>query len=369
MTEMDALLVLNAVGGIGGLRLQKLIECLGSASEVLLASKEKIESLNILPQKALAELFKFNKEKFLQNELRLIEKYNVEVVTFQDKDYPPRLKEISSFPIVLYIKGSVSVLDQTSIAIVGSRRASVYGTSTAYQFSTRLVELGINVVSGMARGIDTSAHQGALRCKGTTVAILGCGLSVVYPPENKRLMDEICQDGAVVSEFPMETEPFPYNFPRRNRVVSGLSLGVIVVEAAQRSGALITADFALEQGREVYAVPGKVDAPTARGVNNLIKQGAKLITSIEDVIEDLAPQLMVKTEGEACSEGAEENIERNVSLDGAEKDVFEKIRKKPVHINELILECNSINRINSILLNFELKGMIKQLPGKFFVRK
>jgi len=368
MSERDALLVLNAVNGLGNVRISRLLEHFGSAVNVLAASKGALCNANIIPSGIAEGLCKFSRDDFLRKENKLINQQGIEVISRSDGEYPSQLKEISDAPILLYIKGDKGVLKDASMAIVGSRKASVYGTSIAYQFSSRLAEIDFNVISGMARGIDTFAHRGCLKSKGKTVGVLGCGLAVNYPKENKALKEEVCVEGALVSEFPMETEPLPYNFPRRNRIISGLSLGTIVVEAAQRSGALITADFALEQGREVYAVPGKIDSPCSKGVNDLIKQGAKLITCIEDVIEDLSPQIVHSFEEDI--EVQEELGEGEVAgLNDEQKTLLEKIRKKPVHINELLLECNSINQLSSQLLNFELQGIVKQLPGQFFVRK
>jgi len=236
------------------------------------------------------------------------------------------------------------------------------------------------VVSGMARGIDTAAHKGALKPGGKTIAVLGCGLNQVYPPENKNLFETITQNGAVISEFPMKAEPLPCNFPRRNRIISGLSLGVIVVEAAERSGALITADFALEQGREVFAVPGKIDHPSSRGVHNLIKQGAKLVTCIEDILEDIKPHVTAHLEGnQSDAPGSQRpSVPRNDSrilkerlkkLSDEEKLVFGHITDRPVHIDELAHCCGPAVPVMSVLLQLELKHLVKQLPGKLFINE
>ena len=256
-------------------------------------------------------------------------------------------------------------MNSPSIAVVGPRLASMYGLSVAEKFSSQLSEAGITIVSGLAKGVDTSAHRGALKAKGKTVAVLGCGLAEMYPPENARLAQEIAQNGAVVSEFPMTMPPIKYNFPQRNRIISGLSLGVIVAEASHKSGALITSRFALEQGREVFAVPGKVDNPNAAGVNNLIKQGAKLIMSVEDVLEELVVHLKpytmksVPTEAEAPA--------ALKSLTEEEREVSLCLGKQPSHIDQIASACGrSMDWLGSKLLSLELKGIVKQLPGKFF---
>ena len=207
----------------------------------------------------------------------------------QDKDYPLNLRYIYQPPATIYLEGNLIAQDNIAIAIVGSRRATDYGLNNAERIGFELASRGITVVSGLARGIDSAAHRGALKAGGRTIAVLGSGLDVIYPPENKKLAQDIAQGGAVISEFIPDTPPHRENFPRRNRIISGLSLGVVVVEAAKRSGALITENFALEQGREVFALPGKVDSFTSGGVHDLIKEGAKLIESIEDIIEELEP--------------------------------------------------------------------------------
>ncbi|MCQ9208506.1 MAG: DNA-processing protein DprA [Omnitrophica bacterium] len=206
-----------------------------------------------------------------------------------DKDYPANLKHIYDPPATVYLKGELILEDNIAIAIVGSRRATPYGLKNAKSLAFELAARGITVVSGLARGIDSAAHRGALEAKGRTIAVLGSGLNVIYPHENERLAEEIAKSGAVISEFQQDVGPQRYHFPRRNRIISGLSLGVVVVEAAQKSGALITANCALEQGREVFALPGKIDSWTSRGTHDLIKQGAKLVESIEDIIEELEP--------------------------------------------------------------------------------
>jgi len=208
---------------------------------------------------------------------------------FQDKDYPTNLRYVYQPPATIYLEGNIIAQDQIAIAIVGSRRATDYGLRNAERLGFELAAKGITIISGLARGVDSAAHRGALRAKGRTIAVLGSGLNKIYPPENKKLAQEVAQNGALISEFTPDTPPHRLNFPRRNRIISGLSLGVVVVEAAKRSGALITANFALEQGREVFALPGKVDSFTSGGVHDLIKEGAKLIESTEDIIEELEP--------------------------------------------------------------------------------
>ncbi|MFA5087981.1 MAG: DNA-processing protein DprA [Candidatus Omnitrophota bacterium] len=364
MSEKEALIILNAIPGLGNKKVRKFIEHFGSAREVLSLKTERLTAENI-PEQVAKNISSFPKEEFLKKEFKLLAEQAVQVMSYQDEDYPARLKEIPDAPILLYIKGVLGHNHPLSLAMVGSRRASLYGLKIAEKFASALGELGITIISGMARGIDTAAHRGALRAKGKTIAVLGCGLAHVYPPENKKLMGSIIDNGAVISEFPMTTLPFGFNFPRRNRIISGLSLGVIVVEAAAKSGALITSEFALEQGREVFAVPGEVDTPNSRGVNHLIKQGAKLVTCIEDILEELSLPLHA-----ALEDTQEKKIlpQETEALGPQEREIIEQLGPQPVHIDELSWRVKlPINFIMAALLRLELKGLIKQLPGKLFV--
>ena len=368
MNETESLLVLNAVKGLGNAGIRKLLDRYGSAQKVLSLREGDLLADLVIPAKVVASIYRFSKEKFLEAEYHLINKRQVDVVIWQDDGYPQSLREIADAPILLYVKGDLPSHDPLSISIVGSRRASIYGVSISEKFAYQLAELGFTIVSGMARGIDTAAHNGALKAFGTTIAVLGCGLNHVYPLENKDLSDKISETGAVISEFPMQTPPLPYNFPRRNRIISGLSLGVIVVEAAMRSGALITADFALEQGREVFAVPGKIDQAASGGVNNLIKQGAKLVTCVEDVLEDLKPCILdcLANEDRVTKDNTLKS--RFEELTEEEKFIFERITDRPVHIDELTDRYVTTTPVMAILLQLELKRLVKQLPGKLFVR-
>ncbi|MDD3375409.1 MAG: DNA-processing protein DprA [Candidatus Omnitrophica bacterium] len=365
MTSIDSLLILNAIPGLGPIRIKQLLSYFVSAKKVLLASQKEILSLGCIPKNVAQNISEFPKEEFLEKEHALMKSHDVNVCAITQESFPKNLKNISDTPVVLYVKGTLEAIDANAISIVGSRRASVYGTSTAEKFAMQLSDFGITVVSGMARGIDTAAHRGALRAKGRTIAVLGSGLANIYPPENKKLAEDISRNGAVISEFPMSTKPLAGNFPRRNRIVSGLSLGVIVVEAAQRSGALITADLALEQGREVFAIPGKVDSPSAQGTNNLIKQGAKLVSSIEDVLEDL--QINLKNARLKVLENDDQTLVKNLS--DVEQRIFDSISLKPTYLDQILEKTGlSISQASSGLLSLELKRLIKQLPGKLFVR-
>jgi len=368
MNEMESLLVLNAVKGLGNAGIRKLLDRHGSAENILSMQRADLLDNPVVSPKVIEDIFHFPAAKFLESEYHLINKRQVSVVTWADDDYPQSLREISDAPVVLYVKGNLPPIDPLSISIVGSRRASFYGASISEKFAYRFAELGFTVVSGLARGIDAAAHNGALKAYGTTVAVLGCGLNHVYPLENKDLLEKVAETGAIVSEFPMQVPPLPYNFPRRNRIISGLSLGVIIIEAAMRSGALITADFALEQGREVFAVPGKIDQASSGGVNNLIKQGAKLITCVEDVLEEIKPHISDCLESENRLAKDKACADRNCELTKEEELVYGHVSDRPVHIDELTNCCDATVPVMSVLLQLELKRLVKQLPGKLFVR-
>ncbi len=284
MTDKQALILLNMVDGLGPLKISRLMASLDRPRDIFSAGIKHI-SLIIGERLALKVKEKIGSREFAE-ELRLIERSGVEILTILDKDYPENLSRIYAPPAVLYLKGNKDFLKNICIAIVGSRRASVYGREEARRFAFDLGSSGFTIVSGLARGIDTYAHRGALEAKAKTVAVLGNGLYSIYPEENKRLAEKIAESGCIVSEFSLKTAPLRQNFPQRNRIISGLSLGVLVVEAAQKSGALITVNYALEQNREVFAVPGRIDSPVGKGVNSLIKQGAKLVENIDDILEE-----------------------------------------------------------------------------------
>jgi len=355
MTYLEALAGLNLTLEIGAIRLNKLLQVFATPQDIFNVSQEKLMRVEGIGAKIAAKIKGIKKEE-IEKELKETKSLGLKIVTSHDPDYPQNLKNIPDAPIVLYVKGELKQEDNLSLGIVGSRRASFYGLESAQTFARDLAGQGFTIVSGMARGVDTSAHRGALKSGGRTIAVIGSGFNYIYPEENKELAEEISRQGAVVSEFPLNARPFPQNFPRRNRVISGLSLGVLVVEAAKNSGALITADFALEQGREVFALPGKADAANSFGTNNLIKQGAKLVTGIEDILEEfnLPPQ------GKPEIQGKKEDDE--FILDGI-------ISEKPIHLDEIADRSRlPLSDLYSTLLKLQMNRVIKQLPGNQFVR-
>lgn len=295
-------------------------------------------------------------------------------ITINDVEYPEILKSIHKPPPQLYINGSLKEEDKNAVAIVGSRRATVYGLEMAEKLAFDIAVCGITVVSGMARGIDSAAHRGALNAKGRTIAVMGSGHGHIYPSENKELYKRICESGAVVTEFENDELPLSWNFPMRNRIISGLSLGLVVVEAARNSGALITADYALEQGREVFAVPGKISSLTSAGTHDLIKDGAKLVQSADDILEELKLYKMEPATGERL-DLIKEKISKKTrtyiynSLTGDERQVYKVLSDEPVYIDEVVKESKlELYKVLSVVLSLEMKRLIKELPGKQFVR-
>jgi DNA processing protein len=290
------------------------------------------------------------------------------VVTFLDADYPQTLRSIPDAPIVLYVCGAFPAEDDVVIAIVGARGATLYGLETAERLSRELTEMGVVIVSGLARGIDAAAHRGCLKASGRTVGVLGCGLDVVYPRENQDLFRLMMDKGCVISEFPLGTQPHPYNFPRRNRIVSGLSSGVVVVEAGQKSGALITAEFALEQGKDVFAVPGRVDNRMSEGPHALIRQGAKLVLSVEDILEEF-PIRRQKEESASAPDGISEDSRDN-ALGFEEKRLLAFIAQSPRTLEELTtLTGLSTVSLMGPLLSLQLSRRITERPGKIYQKR
>jgi DNA processing protein len=292
--------------------------------------------------------------------IEAIKKCNGTIITIRDGIYPEALRNIPGAPAVLYCRGKL-VKDEICIAVVGSRRATSYGLDMAKRLSRDLAGRGVTIISGMARGIDSKAHTGALEAGGRTVAVLGCGVDVIYPYENSGLMDRICQSGAVLSEYIPGTPPISFNFPARNRIISGLSQGVTIIEASDRSGSLITAEFALEQGREVFAVPGNINSMNSSGTNRLIRDGAKLVTNAGDILEELK-----------MNNTANDNVYwKKQLLQNAmgeeELTISQRLLDGPAHIDVISRDCGiSVQLAGSVLVMLELSGFVEQLPGKFY---
>ena len=362
--------------GVGPTTFARLIKRFGSVDRALGASvSEMVKVKNI--GFSTAEKIVASRDKFdTKAELSLADKLGAWIINWDDHRYPTALKRIYDPPPVLYIKGTLSRKDNLSIAIVGSRNCSLYGQEQASRFAHLLASAGFTIVSGLARGIDSAAHQGALAASGRTIAVTGSGLANIFPPENEKLFELITKSGACISELPMRYEPLSENFPSRNRIIAGLSLGTIVVEAAHRSGALITARAALENDREVLAIPGKIDSPLSRGTHLLIKQGARLAESVEDVMDALGyiGQSLKSHVSTSASQAAEKTETplfdvSQLNLSENEKVIYNCLSKEPRHIEQIISETRlAVGNINASLISLRLKGLIKQLPGNMFLK-
>jgi len=305
-----------------------------------------------------------------QDELEGLHRHQVTLLTLADADYPRSLRWIADPPVVLYVKGRLLASHQLAVAVIGSRQPSPYGKMSAQRFSQSLAEHGYTVVSGLARGIDSLAHQGALQAGGQTLAVLGSGFNMVYPPENQHLYEQICSQGAVLSEFPLNTKPDRWNFPRRNRIISGLALGTLVIEAAANSGSLHTARHALDQGREVFAIPGRIHDPNSRGTNGLIKKGAKLVETIDDILDELPEAVRMSAR---CVRDVETSFETEpvpADLSPQEAQVLALLSATETHI-DAISETTQlpVHVVAGILLTLELRELVQQFPGKLFVRR
>jgi DNA processing protein len=375
--DIEKWLTLIRSDGVGPTTLTKLMKHFGSADLALAASISELAKVNGIGYKT-AERISATRGKFdVKRELELAEKLGVWIIHLEDPRYPPVLKQIYDPPPILYIKGTLTKQDNLAISIVGTRRCSLYGQEQASQFAHFLGSAGFTVVSGMARGVDTAAHQGALSAGGRTIAVQGCGLKSIFPPENKRLFELISESGACISELPLQYEPLSENFPPRNRIIAGLSLGTIVIEAGLRSGALITARAALESNREVMAVPGKIDSPLSKGTHQLIKQGARLIESTEDVMDALGyigeqMKSHVRTAVEESSDRVEKSIFNfsAMKLSSDEKCIYDHLSKEPVHLEQIITNTEMApGSVNASLISLRLKGLIKQSPGNLFSKK
>lgn len=296
-------------------------------------------------------------------------------ITIDDAEYPKLLKNIHRPPKQLYVNGKLLETDEVAVAIVGSRRASLYGLEMGEKLGYELALRGVTVVSGMAIGIDTAAHRGALKACGRTIAVMGSGHGHIYPAQNKKLYDQIAASGAVVTEFEDDMGPLPYNFPQRNRIITGLSLGVVVVEAAKDSGALITANLATEEGREVFALPGKISSSTSSGTNALIKDGAKLVQSVDDILDELrlhelAPAAPDDREGVGNKTARMVKAYVYNSLTDNERKVYKAITDEPVYIDDIITaSCLGIAEASKVLLSLQLKKLVLEVPGKRYIRK
>ncbi len=355
---------LKSVPGVGRYHFKRLIDHFKSPEHVFETSRTELLELDGMSERLVSAIKQHKMPEQVKKEFDLVKQKGYWIVTMADNDYPPLLLQIPDPPPFLYVYGN---LDRSikNVAVVGSRNATSYGISTTKELCANLASNGITVVSGMAIGIDTATHEGALMGKGKTIAVLGSGFERVYPSENIKLFHKIAANGAVISEFSLLTEPEAHNFPVRNRIISGISLGTVIVEATKRSGSLITARLAAEQNREVFAVPGSIHSFKSTGTHTLIKQGAKLVEQTQDIIEELAPLI----QGYAATENTDQNktADKLPPFSSEELTVYKALGPYPVHIDELVRKISiEPGKLSSILLKLELKGVVLQTPGKLF---
>ncbi len=358
MTDIRYWIALSMLPDIGPVSVKKLLSAFGGPEKIFDATPDELLDIENIGRLRAEKIRQFSAWKEVDTLARRVEQKGITAIPFDSPSYPPMLREVGDAPVVIYQRGHFAPQDQCAVAVVGSRRPTHYGASTAARVADDLASIGLSIVSGMARGIDSIAHQNALRAGGRTLAVLGSGIDVPYPPENKGLMEKIVGSGCVISEFPPGTPPDKEHFPRRNRLISGLSLGVLVVEATPESGALITARYATEQGREVFAIPGAVHSMHSAGPHDLIRKGATLVRHAHDIIEELAPvlkgflRLTGRTERDVTEE--EENLCRLLS-------------GEPKQIDDISRESGlPPSKVLSVLLGLEMKGAVKQISGKRF---
>ena len=355
-------LALKRVYGVGGVLSKRLIEAFQTPDAVFSASEEALWAIDGISENVAKNILTFNGYDDVRREMEKIEKGGVTLLGLTDPDYPTLLGTVDDPPLVLYAKGTKIGSDLYPVAMVGTRNITSYGRSVAEQIAGGLAHAGMTVVSGFARGIDSVAHQSALASNGRTIAVMGCGIDRIYPPEHRKLYDQIIQQGVIFSEFPMGATPEPHHFPQRNRTISGLSLGCVVIEASQKSGALITARFALEQNREVFAVPGSIFSETSRGTHYLLQSGAKLVESVQDIINELIPQIEQKSVTPVVKPPAPVLSKEELALYGI-------LSTEPKHIDRIIEEASlEPSHVSSRLLELELKGIIRQSVGQNYMR-
>ena len=373
MNSIAAWLTLKSVPGIGNILCKRLIDHFSQPEQVLTAPLGALGAVEGISLSLARAIRSHRSPDWVHSEIQKAAAAGCRFITLNDSDYPPLLAQIPDPPPLLYVLGELADIGPT-VAVVGSRNATAYGHATAMELGQALARHGITVVSGMARGIDTSAHTGALEGGGRTVAVLGAGLNNLYPPQNRALSRRIAASGAVISEFEMDAQPEPHHFPLRNRIISGMSLGTVVVEAGPRSGSLITARLSAEQNREVFAVPGSIHAATTRGTHDLIKQGAKLIENVDDILVEITSQWEARgarSQQDITEAGPSvaSSAKPLPTLSGIERQLMEGLGPYPVHIDDLARRLGlAAGQLAHTLSLLELKGIVCQEPGKFFIR-
>ncbi|MBC8002568.1 MAG: DNA-protecting protein DprA [Opitutaceae bacterium] len=366
MDSKEALIALNMTEHVGPVRVRQLLQHFGDAPSILKASEAQLRQVKGVGDDVAAEIANWEKNIDLAAELKRIEEFGCHVVTQADDDYPALLKEIYDPPIVLYVKGKLNEKDRNGVAMVGSRQTTPYGMEIARKLGYQLAYVGVTVVSGGARGIDTASHQGAMSAKGRTIAVLGTGINIVFPPENAELFERIAANGAVVSQYPFNRNADKQSFAIRNRIVAGMTLGTVVVEANLSSGALITANFAVEYGRQIFAVPGRIDSPRSKGCHDLIKKGAKLCEGAEDILSEF--EYLFPTSNRPPS-ASETGVLPALTLSENEQRIYDALSKDSSSIDDVIRQSGLPSSAVSVgLLGLEMKRLIRQLPGKMFLR-
>tara|TARA_B100000315_G_C14595987_1_gene599366 strand:+ start:19061 stop:20155 length:1095 start_codon:yes stop_codon:yes gene_type:complete len=359
--DLIALLNLTQILGLGPIRIISLVNKFSSPEEVLKASVSELCRVNRIDLKLAGQINNFDEWDFGDKQVRKATKMNVEILTYWDDDYPRLLKKIYDPPVILFVKGNIEVLNEDAISIVGSRRTTHYGTKMTTELASSLGKMGFVIVSGFAKGIDTIAHKSAIETNSKTTAVLGSGLDIIYPSQNKKLFPQILKNGAVISEFPFGTGPDAKNFPKRNRIISGLSHGTVVVEAGDKSGALLTAFNAVDQNREVFAVPGRITDSNSIGCNRLIRHGAIPVLNAEQIANTVNPILLKPLKPVQKS--------LNLELSGEEMNIYSVLSDHPKHIDTIVEETDlTTPSVLTTLLSLELKGVVSQLGGKQFVR-
>jgi len=366
MDPREALVALNLIDHVGPVRARQLLEHFGDPVAILGASRAELLQVSGIGQETAEAIAAWEKNIDLGAELKRITDFGCRIVIQSDDEYPHLLRQIYDPPIVLYVRGQLLAKDKNSVAMVGSRMSTHYGIEVARKLAYQLAYLGVTVVSGGARGIDSAAHQGALSAKGRTVAVLGTGINLVWPPENKEMYDRICENGALVTQFPFNRPGDKQSFPIRNRIVAGMTLGTVVVEANLTSGALITANFANEYGRQVFAVPGRIDSPRSKGCHDLIKKGAKLCEGAEDILSEFEYLFPPSNKPASVAETGQLPA---LELSENEQRVYDTLSEEPLSIDEVIRKSGLPASAASVaLLSLEMKRIIRQLPGKMFVK-
>lgn len=366
MDSREALVALNLVEHVGPVRVRQLLEHFGDATAILHASKHQLMQVRGIGDDTAEAISNWEKDVDLSGELKRIGDFGCHILAQSDEDYPESLRQIYDPPIVLYVKGKLTAQDKNAVAMVGSRQTTHYGIEAARKLAYQLAYVGVTVVSGGARGIDTAAHQGALAAKGRTVCVLGTGINLVTPPENNDLFERIAAGGALITQFPFNRQADKQSFPIRNRIIAGMTLGTVVVEADLHSGALITANFATEYGRQVFAVPGRIDSPRSKGCHDLIKKGAKLCESAEDILSEF--EYLFPASNRPPSPG-ETGVLPALTLSENEQKVYDVLSNEESSIDEVIRKSGLLSSAVSVaLLSLEMKRVVRQLPGKLFVR-